>query len=205
MIKILYEEGFLNIEKILIREFKKLHLEIQELSVLLCLFDSYEKKIFSSSFLATKANLSKNELESILERLRQKNFFSILQDKKDNKIIEIFNLDNTFVKIQQLYKEKKTKSTEKKQKNNISETIENLETLKGRLLTGNELEIVKSWYLEQNYTHDNITQIIVQAGLNKKDSLNYIERILSQTNHVKIENDNKADQILHKIFKQIKK
>ncbi|KOR75288.1 DNA replication protein [Candidatus Phytoplasma pruni] len=205
MIKILYEEGFLNIEKILIREFKKLHLEIQELSVLLCLFDSYEKKIFSSSFLATKANLSKNELESILERLRQKNFFSILQDKKDNKIIEIFNLDNTFVKIQQLYKEKKTKSTEKKQKNNISETIENLETLKGRLLTGNELEIVKSWYLEQNYTHDNITQIIVQAGLNKKDSLNYIERILSQTNHVKIENDDKADQILHKIFKQIKK
>ncbi|WEK82745.1 MAG: DNA replication protein [Candidatus Phytoplasma pruni] len=205
MIKTLYEEGFLNIEKILIREFKKLHLEIQELSVLLCLFDSYEKKIFSSSFLATKANLSKNELESILERLRQKNFFSILQDKKDNKIIEIFNLDNTFVKIQQLYKEKKTKSTEKKQKNNISETIENLETLKGRLLTGNELEIVKSWYLEQNYTHDNITQIIVQAGLNKKDSLNYIERILSQKNHVKIENDDKADQILHKIFKQIKK
>lgn len=205
MIKILYEEGFLNIEKILIHEFKKLHLEIQELSVLLCLFDSYEKKIFSSSFLATKANLSKNELESILERLRQKNFFSILQDKKDNKIIEIFNLDNTFVKIQQLYKEKKTKNTEKKQKNNISETIENLETLKGRLLTGNELEIVKSWYLEQNYTHDDITQIIIQAGLNKKDSLNYIERILSQTNHVKIENDDKADQILHKIFKQIKK
>ncbi|MEC4558867.1 MAG: DnaD domain protein ['Conium maculatum' witches'-broom phytoplasma] len=205
MIKILYEEGFLNIEKILIREFKKLHLDIQELSVLLCLFDSYEKKIFSSSFLAKKANLSKNELESILERLRQKNFFSILQDKKDNKIIEIFNLDNTFVKIHQLYKEKEAKSTEKKQKNNISETIENLETLKGRLLTGNELEIVKSWYLEQNYTHDNITQIIVQAGLNKKDSLNYIERILSQTNHVKIENDDKADQILHKIFKQIKK
>ncbi|NWN45604.1 DnaD domain protein [Candidatus Phytoplasma pruni] len=205
MIKILYEEGFLNIEKILIREFKKLHLDIQELSVLLCLFDSYEKKIFSSSFLAKKANLSKNELESILERLRQKNFFSILQDKKDNKIIEIFNLDNTFVKIQQLYKEKEAKSTEKKQKNNISETIENLETLKGRLLTGNELEIVKSWYLEQNYTHDNITQIIVQAGLNKKDSLNYIERILSQTNHVKLENDDKADQILHKIFKQIKK
>ncbi|XXP77026.1 MAG: DnaD domain protein [Lettuce witches'-broom phytoplasma] len=205
MIKILYEEGVLNIEKILIREFKKLCLEIQELSVLLCLFDSYEKKIFSSSFLAKKANLSKNELESILEKLRQKNFFSILQDKKDNKIIEIFNLDNTFVKIQQLYKEKEAKSTEKKQKNNISETIENLETLKGRLLTGNELEIVKSWYLEQNYTHDNIAQIIVQAGLNKKDSLNYIERILSQTNHVKIENDDKADQILHKIFKQIKK
>ncbi|WP_017192875.1 DnaD domain protein [Italian clover phyllody phytoplasma] len=205
MIKMLYEEGFLNIEKILIREFKKLHLEIQELSVLLFLFDSYEKKIFSSSFLAKKANLSKNELESILEILRQKNFFSILQDKKDNKIIEIFNLDNTFVKIQQLYKEKEAKSTEKKQKHNISETIENLETLKGRLLTGNELEIVKSWYLEQNYTHDNITQIILQASLNKKDSLNYIERILSQTNHVKIENDDQADQILHKIFKQIKK
>ncbi|WP_017193539.1 DnaD domain protein [Vaccinium witches'-broom phytoplasma] len=205
MIKMLYEEGFLNIEKILIREFKKLHLEIQELSVLLFLFDSYEKKIFSSSFLAKKANLSKNELESILERLRQKNFFSILQDKKDNKIIEIFNLDNTFVKIQQLYKEQEAKRTEKKQKHNISETIENLETLKGRLLTGNELEIVKSWYLEQNYTHENITQIIVQAGLNKKDSLNYIERILSQTNHVKIENDDQADQILHKIFKQIKK
>ncbi|MFB5029875.1 MAG: hypothetical protein WJU30_00429 [Candidatus Phytoplasma pruni] len=205
MIKTLYEEGFLNIEKILIREFKKLHLEIQELSVLLCLFDSYEKKIFSSSFLATKANLSKNELESILERLRQKNFFSILQDKKDNKIIEIFNLDNTFVKIQKLYKEQEAKRTEKKQKHNISETIENLETLKGRLLTGNELEIVKSWYLEQNYTHENITQIIVQAGLNKKDSLNYIERILSQTNHVKIENDDQADQILHKIFKKIKK
>jgi DNA replication protein len=205
MIKILYEEGVLNIEKILIREFKKFNLDIQELSVLLCLFDYYEKKIFSSSFLAKKVNLSKNQAESILERLRKKNFFSILQDTKDNKMIEIFNLDNVFVKIQNLYKEKEKENNEKKQQNNISETIGNLENLKGRLLTGNELEIVKSWYLEQNYIHENITQIIAQAVLNKKDSLNYIERILNQTNHIKIEDEDKADQILHKIFKQIKK
>lgn len=204
MLKTLYEESFLDIEKILLQEYKNINLDLQELMILLFLFQSYKNKTFSSLILAKKTNLSKNEVESILERLIKKNFFSLSQEQKNNKIFEIFHLDNTFIKLEKFYLEKEQKNKEKQKNHYISETIENLEKLKGKVLINYELEIVKSWYVEKNFSHEEIMQAIEHAKKYQKTSLHYIERILNYENHTKIEHDEKTDQILHEIFKKMK-
>ncbi|TVY12374.1 DnaD domain protein [Candidatus Phytoplasma pini] len=205
MIKKLYEENILNIEQILIKEYKNLNLEITELIILLFLFKNYKKKIFSSLELAEETNFSKNETEFILEKLIKKKFFSLSQKKKDDKIIEIFDLDGVFKKIEQIYLKKEHKKNQNKKNHLISETIENLEKLKEKLLLPYEYEIVKSWYKEKKYLHEDIIETIKQASFKNNYSITYIERILNQKkNNSKIEKDDKADKILHEIFKKIR-
>lgn len=204
MFKILYEEGVLNIEQILLREYRKMNLTSQEVMVLIFLFERYETKIFSSLFLAQKVNLSKNEVENILEELIQKKFFVLSQDEKDNKIIEVFDLNNTFKKLEQIYSEKAKNNQIKKQNKYITQTIEQIEKLKGENLASYELEIIKNWFLDKNYSFEEINKSINIAVLNQKKSIYYIDRILNHKNILKIENDEKADQILHKIFNKIK-
>ncbi|RAM57673.1 DNA replication protein [Candidatus Phytoplasma oryzae] len=205
MLKILYEEGYLNIEKILMKEYLNLNLEIKELFILLLLFVHYYQKKFSSLEFSEKIKLSKNKIEIILEKLMKKDFFTILQKKKNDKIIEILNLDNTFFKLEKFFSQKKNIFQEEKKKKKIQETIENLEKLKGKILSGFELEIVKSWYFKKKYSHKNIQLSIKKAFLYQKSNLNYIEKILNdnQKNSLK-KYDFQTDEILHKIFKKIK-
>ncbi|MEZ0180575.1 DnaD domain protein ['Camptotheca acuminata' phytoplasma] len=205
MLKTIYEAGYLNIEKILINEYNKMDLTSQELIILLCLFNCYENKNFSSVFLAEKTNLSKNEVENILAELLKKNFFSLSQEKQDDKIIEVFNLDNTFLKIEEIYSEKTKKIKLKEKKTNIAETIEEIEKLKKNNLASFELEIIKNWYLNQNFSHEDIIKAIEQAVVHQQKSIYYIDRLLNyKNNNIKFEKDNKTDQILHKIFSKIK-
>ncbi|MBP3059340.1 DNA replication protein [Texas Phoenix palm phytoplasma] len=204
MIKILYEKGFINIEKILIKEYSKLNLNLSELNILLFLLECYEKKTFSSLILAKKTNLSKNEIELILEKLMQKKFFSLSSKNKDNKIIETFNLDPTFEKIEKIYDKKNKIKKEKEKKNLISETIKKLENLKNKILTENELDIVKNWYSNPNYTHKEILEAIENAKIKNKESIFFIENTLNKNKIIKLKTDEKADKILHKIFKKIK-
>ncbi|KND62515.1 DnaD domain protein [Candidatus Phytoplasma phoenicium] len=204
MLKTLYEENFLDIEKLLLQEYKNINLDLQELMILLFLFQSYKNKTFSSLNLAKKTNLSKNDVEAILERLIKKNFFSLSQEKKNNIIFEIFNLDNTFSKLEEFFLTKEKKNQEKQKNHQIIETIENLEKLKGQFLISYELEMVKSWYLEKKFSHEEIIQTIDNAHSNHKKSLHYIERMLNYENHIKIEHDEKTEQILHEIFKKMK-
>ncbi|KXT29291.1 secA [Candidatus Phytoplasma oryzae] len=205
MLKILYEEGYLNIEKILMKEYLNLNLEIKELFILLLLFVHYYQKKFSSLEFSEKIKLSKNKIEIILEKLMKKDFFTILQKKKNDKIIEILNLDNTFFKLEKFFSQKKNIFQEEEKKKKIQETIENLEKLKGKILSGFELEIVKSWYFKKKYSHKNIQLSIKKAFLYQKSNLNYIEKILNdnQKNSLK-KYDFQTDEILHKIFKKIK-
>ncbi|MGM1459017.1 MAG: DnaD domain protein, partial [Columbia Basin potato purple top phytoplasma] len=192
MFKILYEEGVLNIEKILLREYRKMNLTSQEVMVLIFLFERYETKIFSSLFLAQKANLSKNEVENILEELIQKKFFVLSQDERDNKIIEVFDLNNTFKKVEQIYFEKAKNNKIQKQNKYITQTIEQIEKLKGENLASYELEIIKNWFLDKNYSFEEINKSTNIAVLNQKKSIYYIDRILNHKNILKIENDEKA-------------
>ncbi|WBL31633.1 DnaD domain protein [Candidatus Phytoplasma sacchari] len=204
MLKNLYKKGYLNIEKILIKEFINLNLEINELAVLLLLFNDNQDH-FSSLNLAEKTNFSKNEIEEILENLIKKNFFNIVQEQKNAKFIEKLNLDNTFIKLEKILNKKKIEQKETKNYNKeIKETIENLEKLKGRILTGFELEIVKNWYLSKGYSHKDIIDSIKKSSLYNKKSLNYIDYILNKKKDLLYPKDLQTDEILYKIFKKIK-
>ncbi|MBS2126455.1 DnaD domain protein ['Fragaria x ananassa' phyllody phytoplasma] len=204
MFQKLYENGFLLIEKILIQEYQKLGLTYQELTILFFLLEFSKKRVFSSNNLAKKAGISKNEVEHILEKLINKNFFELSQEPKNNKIIEVFSLKPTFKKLEQLFLEEIQKEQESLKMTFIQETIDLLEKNKGQVLVNYELDVIRGWYQNQEFHHQNIKTTIEEALEQKKTSVFYIDKLLHKKQFMEVEPDEKADRILEKLFKKVK-
>jgi len=203
MLKRLYEEYDLSIERILIKEYKRLKLSTQEMNVLLALFSIYKKRrTFSINAINRRVDYSINETGSIIEKLLDKGFLTIELENKDGKEREVFDLNVTFDKISELFRsdenEKKRASTE----NEVSETIKRFEQGLGRLLMPYELEMIRKWYDENLYTHQAIMKAIESAQ--DRMSIKYVEKLLTQQIPDKIEIDQDVDQALDEIFKKIK-
>ncbi|WP_349402185.1 DnaD domain protein [Candidatus Phytoplasma solani] len=204
MLKKLYEDGFLLMEKILIQEYQKLNLTYQELTILMFLFDFSKKRVFSSNTLAKKAGISKNEVENILEKLLSKGFFELFQETKGNRIIEVFSLNLTFEKIEKIYLEDVEKEKEASKTTLIQETINFLEKNKGQELVSYELDVVKGWYQNQEFSHQEIKTTIEEAFHYKKTSVFYIDKLLHKKQLTQVEPNEKDDQLLKKLFKKVK-
>ncbi|MDO8057095.1 DnaD domain protein [Candidatus Phytoplasma gossypii] len=204
MLKQIYEEGYLDIEKILINQYLKLNLLIKEVKLLLLLFRQYQTPILSTEKIIQQTNFSLPEIDTILRNLIKKNFLFLYQQKINNQVQEMFDLSQTFDKIENLYKQLKLNKLKPKNTSNISNTISNIEKIKGDVLNSQELEIIKKWYIEFNYPQDKITKAIRQAHIHKKKSIFYINSLLNYQNKQNISQDKNIEKNLHKIFDKIK-
>ncbi|MDV3170410.1 MAG: DnaD domain protein [Candidatus Phytoplasma australasiaticum] len=204
MLKEIYEEGYLGIEKILIHKYLKLNLSIKEVKMLLLLFKQYQQPILSTEKITKNTNLSLTEINNILGNLIKKNFLYLYHKEINNQVQEMFNLGETFNQIEKLYKQPKLNNLKHKNISDISHTISNIEKIKGDVLNSQELEIIKKWYLEFNYPQEKIIQAIKQANANKKKSIFYINNLLNYQNQQNISQDKNIEKNLHKIFDKIK-
>ncbi|MDO8064074.1 DnaD domain protein [Candidatus Phytoplasma bonamiae] len=204
MLKQIYEEGYLDIEKLLINQYLKLNLLIKEVKMLLLLFQKYKNPILSTEKLVQQTNLSLSEIDTILSTLIKKNFLCLYQKEINNQVQEMFDLNKTFHQIENLYKQTKLTNLKHQNTSNISNTISNIEKMKGDVLNSQELEIIKKWYIEFNYPQDKIIKAIQQAHVNKKKSIFYINSLLNYQNKQNISQDKNIEKTLHKIFDKIK-
>ncbi|MDO8059183.1 DnaD domain protein ['Crotalaria aegyptiaca' phytoplasma] len=204
MLKKIYEEGYLDIEKILINQYLKLNLLIKEVKLLLLLFQQYQTPILSTEKIIQQTNFSLPEIDTILRNLIKKNFLCLYQQKINNQVQEMFDLSQTFDKIENLYKQLKLNKLKHKNTSNISNTISNIEKIKGDVLNSQELEIIKKWYIEFNYPQEKIIKAIQQAHIHKKKSIFYINSLLNYQNKQNISQDKNIEKNLHKIFDKIK-
>ncbi len=203
MLKRLYEEYDLSMERILIKEYKRLKLTMQEMTVLLALFSIYKKRrTFSINAINRRVEYSMNEIGSIIEKLLSKGFMTIDLESKDDKEREVFDLNLTFEKIQELFKSDELEKKRALTENEVSETIKRFEQGLGRLLMPYELEMIRQWYDDQRYAHQSIIEAIDAAQ--DRMSVKYVEKILTQQIPKKIEIDQDVDQALDEIFKKIK-
>lgn len=203
MLKRLYEEYDLSMERILIKEYKRLKLTMQEMTVLLALFSIYKKRrTFSINAINRRVEYSMNEIGSIIEKLLSKGFMTIDLESKDDKEREVFDLNLTFEKIQELFKSDELEKKRALTENEVSETIRRFEQGLGRLLMPYELEMIRQWYDDQRYAHQSIIEAIDAAQ--DRMSVKYVEKILTQQIPKKIEIDQDVDQALDEIFKKIK-
>ncbi|MDO7983573.1 MAG: DnaD domain protein [Pigeon pea little leaf phytoplasma] len=205
MLKQIYEEGYLDIERILINQYLKLNLLIKEVKMLLLLFRKYKNPILSTEKIIQQTNLSLPEIDNILGNLIKKNFLCLYQKEINNQVQEMFDLNKTFYQIENLYKQTKLTNLKHQNTSNISNTISNIEKIKGDVLNSQELEIIKKWYIEFNYPQDTIIKAIKQAHVNKKKSIFYINSLLNyQNKQNNISQDKNIEKTLHKIFDKIK-
>ena len=203
MLKRLYEEYDLAVERILIKEYKRLSLTMQEMQVLLALFSIYKKrKTFSITAIAKRVEYSTNDIGTYIESLMNKNFLTISLESKDQKEREIFELDPTFKKIHELFKQDEVEKIKVQEETNVSYTIRRFEQGLGRLLMPYELENIRVWYEEKAFTHDQIVKAIDTAK--DKISTKYVEKILNQAIPKEIEIDDEVNQALDEIYKKMK-
>src|SRR5690554_4685781 len=127
VLKKLFELQEIKIESILVREQKRLNLTSMELVVLIAFFQTYKRSVFSINSLTRRTSLIQNEVEETVDSLIEKGFVLLSLDSKDGKAREVFSLDQTFEKIEELWHEDIRQANENKYETDISKTITILE------------------------------------------------------------------------------
>ena len=180
MLKRIYDEYGLDIQKIIMSEYKRLNLSLKEANVLIALFSILEKrKTFSINAIIKKIDLDSNETADILTGLAEKGFFKMKLEIKNGKERETISLTPTFLKLEELILEDVNKIKLERDKTKISKLINRLENLLGRVLTSYELDIIRYWFNDSKYSIDEVNQIIdTLVDNNKKVSINIIEKNL---------------------------
>lgn len=202
ILKRMYEDYDLSIERILIKEYKRLKMTMQEMQVLLALFSIYKKrKTFSIASISRRVELNQNEIGVAVESLMNKGFMTICLERKDEKEREVFELDPTFKKIEDLYHQDELEKLKQLHETSISETIHLIEQGVGRSLRSHELENIRRWYDENNYQHQQILSAIEAAK--DRVSIKYVERLLTQVIPETLEIDQDVENALDEIFKKI--
>lgn len=203
MIKRLFDEYDLPIERIILKEYKRLSLSMQDMQVLLALFSIYKKRrTFSINAISRRIEYNQHEIGASIESLLDKGFIQITLETKDGKEREIFDLDLTFEKLENLFYQDEMEKRRQQEENIVSQTIKRFEQGLGRLLMPYELENIRKWYDEKTYTHDAIIKAIESAK--DRVSIKYVERILTQQIPKTIEIDQDVEQALDEIYKKMK-
>ena len=206
LIKQIYEEYGLPIEKIINKEYKKLGLKIAEAMVLLALFSIYERRrTFSINAISKRVEYDKDEIAKLINSLEEKGFFSvILETTSDGKERESFSLDPAFKKINDLILKNYNDKKQELAATHIGDMIVLLENRLGRVLSAYEMELLRNWYLNDNLTHDKIEVTIKKEVASNRFSINHLDRILMATPIQDLEVDPKTAAFLDQLYKKIK-
>ena len=203
ILKRLYDEYDFSVERILLKEYRRLSLTMPEVTILVALFSIFKKRrTFSINALSKRVEYSKEEIGGYVESLLKKHFITLDLENKDGKEREIFDVALTFKKIEDLYEQDQKEARQEQVKNEVSETIELFEQGMGRMLKAYELEMIRNWYEKGEYTHEAILKAIDSAGA--RISVKRVEQLLTQQIMPKVELDDDTEKILDAIFKKMK-
>lgn len=203
MLKRLFKEYDFAVERILLKEYRRLSLTMPEVTVLVALFDIYKKrKTFSLNAISRRVEYTKKEIGGYVESLLKKHFLTLDLESKDGKEREVFDVTQTFKRIEDLYEADKIEHIKIKVAKDITQTISLFEQGMGRVLKAYELEALREWYEKETYTHDAILKAIDAAGA--RMSIKRVERLLTQQIMPKVELDDDTEKTLDAIFKKMK-
>lgn len=203
IIKRLYEEFDLSIERILLKEYRRLKLSMAEMSVLIALFSIYKKrKTFTIASISRRVDIGNDAIGNAVESLIEQGFVNVKLESKDGKEREIFDLDPALEKIESLMRQDEIERLKERVENEIVDVIRRFEQGLGRSLLPYEFENIRRWFEEKAFTSDQIIKAIEEAG--DRVSIKLIERMLNQNALKPIEIDADLEEALDQIYKNIK-
>jgi len=203
ILKRLYEEYDVSIERILIKEYKRLKLSMQDAHVLLALFSIYKKRrTFTLAALSKRIDYTADQIGASVEMLIDRGFLIISLENKEGKEREVFDLDQTFKKIEDLFAQDEIDKVKQQTESEVAATLRLFEQGMGRQLLPYELETVRRWYEDHLFSHDKIIKAITTAQ--DRVSVKYVEKVLNQSIPEPIEIDEEVENVLDEIFKKIK-
>lgn len=203
IIKRLYEEFDLSIERILLKEYRRLKLTMAEMSVLIALFSIYKKrKTFTIASISRRVDIGSDAIGNAVESLIEKGYVSTKLESKDGKEREVFDLDQALERIENLLRQDEIERLKERVESDIMNVIRLFEQGLGRGLLPYELENIRRWFEEKDFSSDQIMKAIEDAG--DRVSVKLVERMLNQSALKPIEIDSDLEEALDQIYKNIK-
>ncbi len=203
IIKRLYEEFDLSIERILLKEYRRLKLTMAEMSVLIALFSINKKrKTFTIASISRRVDIGSDAIGNAVESLIEKGYVSTKLESKDGKEREVFDLDQALERIENLLRQDEIERLKERVENDIMNVIRLFEQGLGRGLLPYELENIRRWFEEKDFSSDQIIKAIEDAG--DRVSVKLVERMLNQNALKPIEIDSDLEEALDQIYKNIK-
>lgn len=176
MLSKLYEEGFLNYQALLLKNYKALEMDEIELIVILKILDIYKStKKIRVTRLVSETKLKKIEIESALDSLMTKKLYSLDLNENENGVYEEkFNLQPLFSKIEDLFKSEEILKVEE----GLKGVVTTIEREFNRTITPMEYNVLEDFVKKDGFTIDEINKAIKSAVMQQKVSLSFIERLL---------------------------
>lgn len=167
------KEGNIVIPSYLLKNYKKLKLELNEFIFLMYLYNKGNNTVFDPAKFSNDLGI---ELEKTLEHvsnLNDKNYLKVEVVKNDKGIMEEhISIDDFYSKLSLLLAEEVNNTD-----NSKSNVFEVIEKEFGRTLSPIEYEIIKAW-LDSNISEELITEALREATFNGVSNLRYIDKIL---------------------------
>lgn len=167
------KEGNIVIPNYLLKNYKKLKIELNEFIFLMYLYNKGNNIIFDPAKFSNDLGI---ELEKTLEHvsnLNDKNYLKVEVVKNDKGIMEEhISIDDFYSKLSLLLAEEVNNTD-----NSKSNVFEVIEKEFGRTLSPIEYEIIKAW-LDSNISEELITEALREATFNGVSNLRYIDKIL---------------------------
>ena len=182
------------IPSILLKEFKKLNINEQELIIIIYLLNQKDLE-FNPVKISKDLNYEMPELLNIINELTKKDLLKIdhIIDKNIHK--ETINISN-------LYNKLAFNMLDQKQENKNS-LYDKFESEFGRTLSPMEYEIIGAWL--NDYSEEIIFEALKEAVYNNVNNLRYIDKILSEWNKKGIKNLNDIEEDRKNFKKRDKK
>lgn len=205
ILKKLYELSEIKIESLLVKEQKRLKLSNDELIVLFGFFSLYKRSLFSINSLTRRTGLNQNQVESTVDSLLDKGLVVLSLESKEGKEREIFSLDPTFNRLEQLILEDIKLEHENRFENDIAKSISILENNLNRSLSSSEFEMVKEWYSLDGFTSQQVLNAIEQSN-KTRISVKLINSILHQPEVLRKFQplNDEGKKVINEIFKAIR-
>ena len=174
-----------------------------EMSVLIALFSIYKKrKTFTIASISRRVDLANDDIGNAIESLISKGFLNVKLENKEGKEREIFDLDQAMENIEELFRIDELDKLKEQKENDVVQTIKMFEQGLGRGLLPYELENIRRWFEEKQFTAEQIIKCIKDAG--DRVSIKLVERMLNQNALKPIEIDADLEEALDQIYKNIK-
>ena len=176
----IFKNGNIVLPLYLLKNYKKLKLELNEFVFLMYLYDLGNKALFNPNRFCEDLNLELMDVMSLISELTDKGFIKVEVVKNEKGIMEeLIILDGFYDKLS-LFTLDEVNKVDKVDVDN-STIFDLIEKEFGRTLSPIEYEIIKAWF-EQGFSEDLIKEGLKEAVFSGVSNLRYMDTILYEWN-----------------------
>jgi len=177
----LIKNNVIQFDRLILEQYYKLSIDEVDTIILIRLNDLLQRgvTVLNEEEIAASMKIDKNELGNRIVELVKKGFITLELSSVDSK--EVFNLDETYKRLALILDGKRENHNKKILEAKIKDTMNLLEKELKKILSPLEREIIQRWYIEDEYSDEEISEAILKALKYKNRGVNYIDRLLHTT------------------------